>query len=99
MAGAPEHPLDVERLVLVERLRSLDLAGQQLLGQGWSVIRAVDLVADDDQLAVEALAPRRLRRPMAGEARSDDHHPPICLLLDPDRADGTVLGRELRLRS
>src|SRR5580658_9418811 len=58
---------------LGQQLLPARLSHQVVLGQRRSLIRQVLLVADQDDLAVEALVPQRLRRVRAGEARPNDH--------------------------
>ena len=55
-------------------LGSVPIAGQELLRKRRTLIRPVDLVADDGQPPVEALAPQRLSGARAGQRRSDHRH-------------------------
>src|SRR4051794_15986134 len=51
-----------------------ELAGQRLLGERRAVVRGVRLVAEDDDLAREALRTQRLGGAQARHARTDDDH-------------------------
>lgn len=51
-------------------------AGEEVLGEGWAVVRMVGLVPDDHQAAVEPLGPELPGGVQPGEGGTDDGHGP-----------------------
>src|SRR5258708_39866326 len=87
------------RVFFESAVRRCCLAGEELLGERRPVIWQRVLVADDDQLAVEALASQRACGGQPGEPAAYYDDPSHPSAYDAERLDRAVLDGALHLRA